>query len=283
MLSCHLNWANAKRQGSGNGRTSPSPTRVAVDCGWHSASINSPSPSTPATTRCTATASIGNTGRSPRPENRSRQGHASQEAAQLSVGDHDPTDDVVRAMCDESEAEAFERGLSAPTGEGSQLCDAARASLELDGGQQGARDASASGLGVNEHMSTRPSGSRSVKPTTVSSTTAMRVDTCRRRDPSCSGPCEWGPPRLPPGRVGRPRPLSGGRRPGRCRRSLRRHPGFGNPEVRVAVGQCSPAQDIHPSLDPGPPRNGRALAGAEVPPRSAVRSRTADRHISGTR
>jgi len=53
-------------------------------------------------------------------------------------------------MCDESEAEVLERGLSAPTGEGSQFSDAARASLELDGGQQGARDASASGSGVNE-------------------------------------------------------------------------------------------------------------------------------------
>jgi hypothetical protein len=68
----------------------------------------------------------------------------------LSVRDDDATDGVVRAMGDESEPEAFERGLSAPTRERPQIGDTAGASLELDSGQQRACDASTPGSGVNE-------------------------------------------------------------------------------------------------------------------------------------
>lgn len=73
-----------------------------------------------------------------------------EETAHLSVGDNDATDGVVRAIGDESEPQVFERGLSAPTRERPQIGDIAGASLELDGGQQGARNTSAPSLGVNE-------------------------------------------------------------------------------------------------------------------------------------
>lgn len=149
-------------------------------------------------------------------------------------------------------------------------------------------------------MSTRPSGSRSVKPTTVSSATATRVDAGRRRASqllrSARGGTrgDWGRPRLPPGRARRTQLLSSGWRPGRPRRSLRCHPGFGRPGAagrsRVVITTCASYPPATRSQFTAQRRQGRHPRRErrfmpEAPARREARrfrSRSAGHHIGGT-